>query len=165
LLDGKFYIGKHQTKNLDDGYFGSGKFLKRAVQKHGKENFKKEILEICKTEEEMNAAEKRLVVICDQSYNLCEGGNGGFGYINKNNLADHRKAALKSVNVWKNSPKWRTAIKKQVRNTSGLGPNFTGKKHSDGTKKKMSTSHNPKSHPKGPRGPYKKKIDYVCVAL
>lgn len=82
LLDGKFYIGKHQTKKLDDGYFGSGKRLKYAIAKHGIENFKKEILEVHQTEEAMNAAEARLVVLSENSYNLCSGGNGGFGYIN-----------------------------------------------------------------------------------
>jgi hypothetical protein len=116
LLDGKFYIGKHQTKNIDDGYLGSGKLLDRAIKKHGRENFKKEILEVLETEEEMNATEKRLVVICDQSYNLSSGEHGGFGYINENSLADYRKAyrkaGLASINAWKNSLVWKAANKK-----------------------------------------------------
>lgn len=27
LIDGKWYRGKHSTKNVDDGYLGSGKLL------------------------------------------------------------------------------------------------------------------------------------------
>jgi hypothetical protein len=79
-----FYIGKHKTVNLEDDYMGSGKLIKRAIKKYGVENFKKEILYIFKTEDEMNEAEKRLVVISEDSYNLCPGGYGGFGFINNN---------------------------------------------------------------------------------
>ena len=83
-LNGKFYIGKHQTNNLDDGYMGSGKYLRSAIKKHGEHNFSKEILGIYATEAEMNQAEKDLVVLDESiSYNLCPGGQGGFGYINK----------------------------------------------------------------------------------
>ena len=85
-LNEKFYIGKHQTNNLDDGYMGSGKLLKQAIKKYGIEFFSKEILHVFKTEEEMNAKEKELVIISEQSYNLCEGGQGGFSFINKNKL-------------------------------------------------------------------------------
>jgi group I intron endonuclease len=160
LLDGKFYIGKHQTKNLEDDYLGSGKLLKRAIKKHGKENFKKEILEICKTEEEMNAAEKRLVVICDQSYNLCEGGHGGFGYINNLGLqhTEKRKAAVAKA-LKRDHHKYRHITIKNLKRggNEDLKP-FLGKTHSEETKEKMRKSHNPASHPKGPRGPYKKKL-------
>ena len=82
-INRKTYIGKHQTNDLDDGYFGSGKMLKRAIKKYGIENFTKEILFIFDTEAEMNYKEKELVEVGPNSYNLCEGGKGGFGYINK----------------------------------------------------------------------------------
>lgn len=84
-IDGKIYIGKHQTKDLNDGYMGSGKYLRRAIDKYGIENFEKEILHIFDDEDEMNAKEAELVtdefVKEDSNYNLCPGGHGGFGYI------------------------------------------------------------------------------------
>lgn len=85
-INGKYYIGKHKTNDLNDGYMGSGKLLHRAFNKYGMECFSKEILHVFLTEEEMNQKEKELVVISEETYNLCEGGKGGFSYINKNNL-------------------------------------------------------------------------------
>ena len=83
LINGRFYIGKHQTSDLYDDYVGSGKLLKRAIKKYGIDNFKTEIVEMCPTEAHMNLAEKIYVIIDSEvSYNLCRGGKGGFGYIN-----------------------------------------------------------------------------------
>jgi hypothetical protein len=42
LINNKIYIGKSNTNNSD--YLGSGKRLKLAIKKYGKENFKKEML-------------------------------------------------------------------------------------------------------------------------
>lgn len=108
LINGKFYIGKHQTKNLDDGYMGSGINIKSAIAKYGLENFKKDILYIFETEEEMNAKEKELVTgeFCqrENTYNLCEGGKGGFGYINASGIN------LGSNNVMNRSPEIKTRV-------------------------------------------------------
>jgi hypothetical protein len=38
-LNGKRYIGQHQSKDWDYKYFGSGIYLKRAIKKYGLENF------------------------------------------------------------------------------------------------------------------------------
>lgn len=84
IINGKFYIGKHKTKDLNDGYIGSGQLLKRAVKKYGIDNFHKEILHICESEKQMNTLEKILVVPdVETNYNLCPGGHGGWGYINQ----------------------------------------------------------------------------------
>ena len=86
-VNGKHYIGMHQTTNLDDDYMGSGKRIRAAIQKHGPENFKKEILFVFNNEEAMRQKEQELVVLSEDSYNLCEGGKGGFGYLNRSGKA------------------------------------------------------------------------------
>ena len=48
-INGMKYIGKHYGE-LDDSYLGSGKILKRAIEKYGKENFEKSILSISQTD-------------------------------------------------------------------------------------------------------------------
>jgi hypothetical protein len=90
LINNKYYIGKHQTTNLNDGYMGSGKLIKQAILKNGIENFKKEILFIFDNEIDMNFKEAELVVISEDTYNLCAGGHGGFSYINNSGIDKFR---------------------------------------------------------------------------
>ena len=106
ILNGKIYIGKHQTKDLNDDYMGSGKLLRRAIAKYGQENFTKEILFQFDNEVDMNAKEAELVTeeFClreDTNYNLCPGGHGGFGYINKNVLVGDRRLEVNRQNIQK----------------------------------------------------------------
>jgi len=103
-LNGKFYIGVHKTTNPNDEYFGSGKYLKRAINKYGIENFSKEILEYFNNTKEMFAREKEIVteefVNQTDTYNLKIGGSGGFDYVNKIIGPEAKRlAGLKSVEV------------------------------------------------------------------
>lgn len=83
-INGKFYIGKHKTTNLDDGYLGSGIAIKAAIQKYGKENFSKSYLHIFDNEHHMTLAEKILVVVDSSvSYNLVVGGEGSWDLVNE----------------------------------------------------------------------------------
>jgi hypothetical protein len=76
----KFYIGAHETYNINDGYMGSGTYLKRAQKKYGIKNFTKEILCFCENKEEMYDKENKLVELSENTYNLIEGGKGGWSF-------------------------------------------------------------------------------------
>jgi len=154
LIDGSIYIGKHQTQNLSDGYMGSGKHLKRAISKHGIENFKKEILFYASSEDEMNAKEAELVTeeFCarDDTYNLCPGGQGGWGYVNTLSIEPKRmggKARAASVNMsvlgsvgGKNRFLKNPSINTELYTRYGKVPSTKGLKFSEETKLKMSES-------------------------
>ena len=87
-VNNKIYVGKHHTDNLDDGYMGSGKLIKKAIQKYGIENFTKEYLAFCDTEEKLNWFEKFYIKkykAREVGYNLTDGGDGVTGlYGDKN---------------------------------------------------------------------------------
>ena len=81
LVNGKTYIGQHITDDLEDGYLGSGKALKSAIKKYGRDKFKKEILLFAQNEQALNILEMMAVTpeFCARkdNYNLKEGGSGG----------------------------------------------------------------------------------------
>lgn len=79
ILNNKEYIGVHSTNDLDDGYLGSGKRLRIAIEKYGAENFKRMILEFFDTREEAFKREAELVTEeyrnRSDTYNLNLGGD------------------------------------------------------------------------------------------
>ena len=89
-INGKIYVGVHKTKVINDGYMGSGKVIKSAIEKNGVDNFTKTILEHFDSSEAMYAREKEVVteefLNRDDTYNLRRGGSGGFDFINKHSL-------------------------------------------------------------------------------
>ena len=68
------YIGKHSTNDVGDGYLGSNVPLQKDIGKYGKDNFRRDILCFCVTEQEALDKERKIVdeefVARKDTYNL-----------------------------------------------------------------------------------------------
>jgi len=150
LVNGKIYIG--QDKYNNPNYLGSGKILQLAFQKYGIENFRKEILEKCKSAEDLNERERYWIDYYSSTnikigYNIAFGGNGGdtisnhpkkdeigkkhSEWLKENNPSIGRKRSESEIEKWKES----YVGKYQGENN----PNFESKRE-ESAKKKMSNS-------------------------
>lgn len=99
-VDGKYYIGIHSTNDLDDGYLGSGVHLRRAVEKHGKESFTREVVATADSRADLLEMEAQMVteaVVKDpQSYNLSLGGRStidSMAQLDEQSFIEHQKKA------------------------------------------------------------------------
>ena len=141
-INGKIYIGYQFTQKKYNGYLGSGKLLKRAINKYGKESFTKKILKIVNSKKEALDIEANLVnkdfVERRDTYNLKKGGEGGWDYINMLFKTDieFKKRQIESI---------RDGTKRAYREGKAMGwahypytMGFYKKHHSDQTKEMMS---------------------------
>lgn len=131
LLNGKFYVGLHSTNNLDDGYLGSGTTLLKAVNKYGKDNFKREILEFCDCREDLVDREMYWIQQLDAlnreiGYNirLDAASSGFYG----KGFTEESKEKLRQANLGKKQSI--STINKRVKSRVGY-------KHSEETKRKI----------------------------
>lgn len=142
LINGKKYIGKDSKNNPN--YLGSGKYLKAAIVKYGKNNFRKHILERCTSLEELNIREVYWLQLlgCKESRE----------YYNATDTVtpcrvgvplseDHKSKISLSSKGKKMPPRSEDTIRKQV--TSKI-QNRTNK-HSEDTKRKISQANLGKS--------------------
>jgi hypothetical protein len=155
-INGKFYIGQHQTHDENDSYLGSGLLLQSAIRKYGKENFVKEILHVYDCKEDMNAKEAELVTeemlknpLC---YNLAPGGQGGnlgeaASLKIKNAWTDERRAlASERMIMLMNDDKWKHKIDNSRRRHRSaeerlkIANSLKGQTQSEETKKKRADS-------------------------
>lgn len=174
LINGKKYIGR-DSKN-DPTYLGSGHALLKAIKKYGKENFKKEIVEECKSFDELEKREEYWLNHYDagrsnEFYNMHNYSSGGSLGVH---VTSETRKKLRDFNLGKKLSD-ETKIK-MSESRKGNKNHFFGKKHShesrekirearkkqriiitDETKKKISESQKGK-----PRGLTFEKICYVC---
>lgn len=172
LINGKIYIGVHKTKNLEDGYMGSGKILNRAKEKYGIENFHKEILMFHDSESDMFEIEELIVdrnfIDRRDTYNLKIGGQGGWDYINRNlgnghflkcaNNPNSRRAFIEAGKAHntriKIDPNYKLMICSKISNSlkvtfSKTGGAWVGKKHKSETIEKVKNTFVKINHQKG----------------
>ena len=134
-ITGKSYVGRRKLLTTSVGqlhsYYGSGSYIRRAIQAHGIENFKKVYIDVAYNDEELD--EKEIYYIekyktIERGYNLTPGGDHFRGHITNNELRK-KKISEWSRNWWSN-PENKEKFK-QLK---------LGTKHSEETKRKMSES-------------------------
>ena len=78
-INGNRYIGKRNKEpEKSTGYMGSGKIIKNAIRKYGKDNFSKVILEDdIKDKELLELLEVDYIYELKPEYNIAPGGGGG----------------------------------------------------------------------------------------
>lgn len=86
LINGKQYVGDHSTNDLNcyksKSYLGSGRpYLHNAIQKYGRPNFKREILEYCNTKQDAFDLQEKYInefdTLVPSGYNISpKGGHG-----------------------------------------------------------------------------------------
>tara|TARA_Y100001938_G_scaffold131676_1_gene189067 strand:- start:1629 stop:2450 length:822 start_codon:yes stop_codon:yes gene_type:complete len=144
LVNGKVYIGL-KTSSVEDSidYYGSGKLIKYAIKKYGKDRFKKDILERDINDYEY-LCEREIYWIgyynsINGGYNLTEGGGGILGYRHteetKEKLAKSQRGKIVSEET---RQKRSEAMKGKNDWCSGEDNPFYGKKHTEESRRKMS---------------------------
>jgi len=130
LINGKIYVGQDSKNN--PRYLGSGVWLNRAIEKYGKENFKKEVIDLAESKEELNEKEKYWIKFYNCKvpfgYNLTDGGESPAGYIftevQRQNLSKAKKGKLsgregkknpgQSLRMKQNNPAKRPEVREKL---------------------------------------------------
>ena len=99
ILTNKSYIGKHKysKKELDPRYLTGGILIRKSIEKHGIENFTKELIDTADTLEDLNDKEIYYINYYQTKtplgYNLTKGGDG---------LVDPSPEVRLKLAYWKN---------------------------------------------------------------
>jgi hypothetical protein len=142
LVNNKKYRGAHATETIEDGYLGSGRDLRMAIRKYGREQFTRTIIYMAFDYDAMWHAESLLVdqewVDRKDTYNISLGGRGSKIYGRK--MSEEAKSRLSAkLREIKGTPE---ARKRNVEAQLKRGPT------KDTTKVKMSLASKGKSKSK-----------------
>jgi len=110
-INGKNYVGQRRLRKykrrvvtpLTDGYMGSGKYIIRAENKYGINNFDKEILAICHSSKEIDILETSYISLYKSigkaEYNIAEGGHGySLEFLTPEEKLEIRKKIIEKLN-------------------------------------------------------------------
>ena len=170
-VNGKIYVGKHETLDPDDDYMGSGTMLKRAQNKYGLDKFTKTIL--ADFDEPWSMANMEATIVDEEfvkredTYNITVGGNGGFYHcqgIHHNNLHNHRRTGFlalldQGINAsltWRQDLTAEEQLEVLKKISEGVkrhyrehGSAWLGHRHSKESRNKMHITHLANGHQRG----------------
>lgn len=129
LVNQKVYIGVHKTNNPNDNYMGSGRAIKNAITKYGRENFKKEVLFVFENKEDAFKKEQELVnsefVSTSNTYNGKLGGYGGWDHVRTPEI---QALAVENIKEFYNTDKGKELRSQVSERFKGHVPHNKGKK-------------------------------------
>lgn len=139
-VNGKIYVGKHETFDPDDDYMGSGHALKRAQRKYGIDKFTKTIL--ADFDEPWSMANMEATIVDEEfvrrkdTYNITLGGTGGFYHVNsqrskwsEQQWSDFGKKISEKVSPYTQSPERRAISARILREYNRTHENPVKGKH------------------------------------
>ncbi len=146
IINGKVYVGLH-VGNYDKYYYGSGKIIKKALKKYGKENFTREILIWCNDKISLDYCENFWINVFDSKkhtigYNIMSGGKSGGKHSDESKQKmresttgmKHTDEAKRKISESKiGIPRSEECIRKRIEKIKGV-------KHSEEHNKKISES-------------------------
>jgi len=115
LINKKIYIGRYSGQR--SSYLGSGKLIKKAIKKYGKENFCREILEEgIENNDILNEREIYWIAFYDSTnsdigYNIVQGGQGTLGF----SVSEETKKKLSDLNRGENNPRFGKPLTQEVK--------------------------------------------------
>jgi group I intron endonuclease len=153
LINGKKYIGK-DTKN-NPNYLGSGVYLKKSIQKYGKHNFEKTIIEVCSSHEELTEREEYWLNYYDAGNNPKFYNAHNYSYGGSITMSDETKRNISGENHYFYGKKHSEETKRKISESQRMRQNFLraekhrmyGKHHSNESKIKISESRKGEKHP------------------
>ncbi len=145
LINGKRYLGQ---KTFDKNgkwrnYLGSGKVIKNAIKYYGKENFARNMVCFCYSQEELNQVEYDLSVFLNvvdnpDWYNLEYGGNGCSGYRHTEETKKHLSEVFSGENhPWFGKHHSEESKRKMSESRKGVEPANKGQSATEETKQKL----------------------------
>lgn len=116
-INGKYYYAKHSTDDINDGYMGSGTYIKNAIAKYGIESFDKEVRMLFRCEALAYEWEEYLSHDEDwpndnKCYNQVFGGDG-FDSRSAREMSKKAVVFCKDNNKWIYDNKFHAAIKEK----------------------------------------------------
>lgn len=104
LVNGKFYIGitkrllcQRWGRHMYDARRGAPYPLQRAIAKYGPGLFKRQVLKVCASVEEMKAEEIRLIALWGPEYNASKGGESRNGAVTSPETRVKQSVAKKGI--------------------------------------------------------------------
>lgn len=140
LINGKMYIGQHSRTKFDKNYYGSGKYITKALNKYGKENFEVRLIGWGYSKEDLDESENFFIesvnTIHPNGYNLMTGHSHGKHHSETKETI--RKLTKERLSNPKNHPRYGKHLTEEQKQK--ISQSVKGFKHTEETKQKMRES-------------------------